>query len=437
MKTFLSSVAATVVCSAMIATNIFALDISSSNAEKWKIKSKKGKTTLVAKGINTAKPLTDYFMKGSPATLCLKPARSVADTNDLRILMPIANKKGVVKKWVYKKKNDAILMYKPKKKLLKCKVWKEYPETAVIYLLDPFRFIPSGSFQMGDTFSEGAAEELPLHNVFISGFFIDTHEVSNEKMRMILQWAYNNNKLCANATTVSNKYASKQLLLHMISYCQISFSNGLFSVRPGKEQYPCVAVTWHGACAYCNFKSEREGLGPCYDLADWSCNWLTNGYRLPTEAEWEKAARGGEAGHRFPWHDYDTISHDRANYYSEWDSGVPYYPYDNAVSPGYHPDYTNSFKPYTSPVGSFAANDYGLYDMSGNVYEWCWDWYDLNWYSQPSATESNTRGPTGGTYRVERGGSWSSMAPQCRSAFRRSGNPTVVGSTRGFRCARQ
>ena len=128
---------------------------------------------------------------------------------------------------------------------------------------------------------------------------------------------------------------------------------------------------------WCNARSEKEGLAPCYhtdvartavyrtgrvDVTNDMVNWSANGYRLPTEAEWEKAARGGLVGRRFPWG--DQITHSLANYSSD-----SIYPYDTSPTRGYHPDYQAGGAPYTSPVGNFAANGYGLYDMAGNVYE--------------------------------------------------------------------
>jgi formylglycine-generating enzyme required for sulfatase activity len=192
-----------------------------------------------------------------------------------------------------------------------------------------------------------------------------------------------------------------------------------------------VEVTWCGACAYCNFRSLREGKTPCYDFSDWSCDWSANGYRLPTEAEWEKAARGGSAWMRFSWSSSQTIDFDRANYSSYWSGGTPHYPYDKATSKGPHPAWNTGTEPYTAPVGSFPPTGYGLYDMTGNVDEWCWDRYQWDYYAVSPAIDP--RGPDTGSTRVHRGGTWTSFASSCRVA-ERTDNTMVYGcNSWGFR----
>jgi len=256
--------------------------------------------------------------------------------------------------------------------------------------------IPAGSFSMGDSFSEGSSDERPVHTVYVSAFYMDRCEVTKALWDEVYTWA------------LSNGY-------------------GFDRAGSGKaDNHPVHTVSWYDVVKWCNGRSQKEGRTPCYTVGGVvyktgqsapACNWSAPGYRLPTEAEWEKAARGGADGHRFPWSDTDTIQHGRANYYSSTS-----YSYDTSPTRGYHPAYNDGVYPYTSPVGSFSANGYGLYDMAGNVWEWCWDWYGSSYYG--SSPGSDPRGPATGSYRVLRGGSWRHIRlrlPGCLSALLRPG----------------
>jgi sulfatase modifying factor 1 len=273
--------------------------------------------------------------------------------------------------------------------------------------------IPAGSFEMGDKVGsieggDGSTNELPVHTVNVSAFYMDKYEVTKALWDEVANWA------------ATNGY-------------DISAASAM-----GGARYPAYSVTWYEAVKWCNARSEKDGLTTCYtvdgatyktsDSNNVVCNFSANGYRLPTEAEWEKAARGGVSGQRFPWG--DTITHSQANYYSS-----DRYSYDVSPTRGY---YANR-NPFDSPVGSFAPNGYGLYDTAGNMQEWCWDWFSSRYYA--SSPASDPRGPSSANTRVVRGGSYyrySLEASLIRTANRDAYHPAYFDTQNdlGFRCAR-
>ncbi len=273
--------------------------------------------------------------------------------------------------------------------------------------------IPSGSFAMGDTFNEGESYERPVHPVTVSAFYVEDREVTVATWEEVAYWAR------AHGYDLGNGQRGKG------------------------ARYPVGAVKWYEAVKWCNARSEMEGRRPCYytsvartqvyrrgnlDLTPGCVLWSANGYRLPTEAEWERAARGGAAGRRFPWAGTDTISHARANYFS-----MAAIPYDVSPTRGYHPVYGTDVYD-TNPAGAFAANGYGLYDMAGNAWEMCWDWFSENTYTSAAAT--NPRGPDTGSQRVQRGGGCAADAKWCRVSCRSVVWPTLDYDGIGFRCVR-
>jgi len=267
--------------------------------------------------------------------------------------------------------------------------------------------IPAGSFTMGNCMdaSEGDSHELPLHTVYVSAFYMDKYLVTKSLWDTVYQWA----------------------IAHGYSFADAGSGKA--------ANHPVETIDWYDCVKWCNARSEKEGRTPAYYTdAGLSVRYRTgqvepyvkwsSGYRLPTEAEWEKAARGGTSGQRFPWG--NTISWSQANYYAYPSS----YTYDVNPTLGYDPAFNDGVYPYTSPVGYFAANGYGLYDMSGNVWQWCWDWYG----SYLGGSQTDPRGSASGSNRVIRGGSWGYDAIYCRAAIRIYGNsPAGSYDNLGFR----
>jgi len=250
---------------------------------------------------------------------------------------------------------------------------------------DELVYVEGGSFVMGDTWGDGYSDEKPTHNVTLTyDFYIGKYEAT------------------------FNEYDA---------FCNVTGKSKPSDSGWGRERRPVINVSWWDAIAYCNWLSEKEKLPKAYDDKG---NFLDNnerittdpsnvvGYRLPTEAEWEYAAKGGKKSMGYKYS--GSNSPDSVAWY-DWNSGNK-----------------------TQEVGKKAPNELGLYDMSGNVWEWCSDWWDSSYYSKSPTT--NPYSSTAGSARVGRGGSWNYDATRVRVARRGYSSPPDTRYYLGFRIAR-
>jgi len=234
--------------------------------------------------------------------------------------------------------------------------------------------IPAGSFMMGD--EKGGTDQKPAHKVSVSSFYMDKYKVTQEEYEAVMG---------------ENP-----------------------SLRKGGKN-PVENLRWSDAVRYCNARSQRDGLRPCYNLETWECDFGADGYRLPTEAEWEYACRGGT----------------QTRFFFGDDGGkLPSFAWfkDNAAG-------------RTHAVGQKLPNPWGLCDICGNVFEWCNDFYQADYYQK--SVGKDPQGPRSGDKRVVRGGCWNSTADQCRSAARNSARPGYMDTciagydVYGFRVVRR
>jgi formylglycine-generating enzyme required for sulfatase activity len=283
--------------------------------------------------------------------------------------------------------------------------------------------VPSGSFAMGDGNSSSYCGSNQYPVTLTEDFYLGQTEVTNQQYLDLLQWAYDRGSVSATTSSVADAMGSTEELLVLNGEgCEIAFSNGVFSIQDAghgiNPDHPVKQVTWHGAAAYCDWLSLKEGLPQAYDHGTWRCNgvdpYRAQGYRLPTDAEWEYAAQ---------YHD-ERI-----------------FPWGNEVPSCGRTNIAGCNAGWTDPVASYPAEKSlggkGLYDMAGNVMEWCNDWHRCA--AAPSPTDPP--GPVSGSYRVLRGGLWGTASPFTfmRCAYRYYYDPVPHGGFLhyiGFRVAR-
>jgi formylglycine-generating enzyme required for sulfatase activity len=242
-----------------------------------------------------------------------------------------------------------------------------------------FTRIPGGEFEMGDRWGRGDSDEKPVHLVKLKSFYLSKREITVGQFRAFVQAT--GHLTDADTSGWGMAWAvDKGAIVKGANWQNPGFAQ--------TDDHPAVMISWNDAAAFCKY----------------------TGTRLPTEAEWEYAAREGRKQYQFPGG--DSLTEKQANYRLPKDKDV---------------------YPFTSPVGSLAVNGFALYDMAGNVSEWCNDWYDPTGYDQNLS--SNPKGPSSGQYRVLRGGSFMDNRDFCRAVERSAGLPDDRVFSVGFRVA--
>jgi len=264
--------------------------------------------------------------------------------------------------------------------------------------------INSGTFTMGSPANETGHyyDEGPQRQVTVSSFFMGKYEVTQKEWFDVM------------GTTIRQQQAA----------------SGPTGLAGEGNNYPMYYVSWFEVVEYCNRRSQRENLTPVYTISGtgdnrtvtWNRN--ANGYRLPTEAEWEYACRAGTVTSYWSGNNETTLAGkaNAADLTLKDMAGEQLTSWIN-IRDGYA---------LTSPVGSFQANAWGLFDMHGNVWEWCWDWYG----NYPSGAQTDPVGASSGSLRVLRGGGWYFPALHARSASRFFGSPIYRSRNFGFRVVR-
>ena len=243
-------------------------------------------------------------------------------------------------------------------------------------------FVEGGSFKIGCDGEDSYEDAKPSRLIEVDSFYMSKYEISYEIYDLFWDKWYNHD------------------------------DSGF-----GKGKHPAINVSWYDTIAFCNWLSIKEGLTPCYFINGSEVVWResANGYRLPTEAEWEYAARGGKF---------------RENYIYSGSNQLDYVGWYGGESMSYNGN--SDLRP--QKVGLKPPNSLEIYDMTGNVYEWCWDWYDKEAYK--TLSQNNPKGPISGKDKVIRGGCWGNHANYLRVFDRFTSHPSTRSSRIGFRVVR-